>query len=144
MYFEEFEVGQKYQLEPVTLTLEGIKKFASKYDPLPIHIDSNFAQKSKFNGIIASGFQTLCIIWGQWVRQNKIGTEVIAGIGIDYLNWLLPVYPDDCLSGEVEVIDLIPSSKGGKGVLVSRITAYNQNNKKVLVVQFKSLIKSKN
>lgn len=143
MYFEDFEIGQKFYLEPITLTLSQIKEFAEKYDCLPLHLDLNYAQSSKFNGIIASGFHTLCAVWGQWVRLNKCGTEVIGGMGIDYLNWTLPVYPDDCLTGEVEVVDLIPSAKGGQGILVTKTTACNQDKKIVLTTQVKSLMKSK-
>lgn len=105
MYFEEFEIGQKFYLEPITLSLEEINEFVSKYDSLPLHLDSHFAQNSKFHGIIASGFHTLCAIWGQWVSLNKSGTEVIPGIEIDYLDWTSPVYPGDCLTGEVEVVN---------------------------------------
>lgn len=143
MYLEDFKVGQKFCLEPITMTLEDIYEFASKYDPLPIHLDPDFAENSRFNGIIASGFHTLCAVWGQWVNLNKTGTEVIAGMGIDYLNWIAPVRPNDCLKGEIEVIDLIPSSKGGKGVQVLKLTVYNQDNKVVLTTQVKALMKSK-
>lgn len=141
MYFEEFKIGQKFILEPVTLTLEDIYEFASKYDSLAIHLDPDFAEKTRFKGIIASGFHTLCAVWGQWVRLNKTGNEVIAGMGIDYLNWTEPVHPNDCLTGEIEVVDLIPSSKGDKGTLVTKLTVYNQNDKMVLNTQVKALMK---
>ena len=143
MYFEEFQIGQKFYLEPIMVSLEEINEFAAKYDSLPLHLDENFAQKSAFHGIIASGFHTLCIIWGQWTGLNKTGAEVIAGVGMDYLNWTAPVYPGDSLTGEVEVVDLIPSSKSGQGTLVTKTTVYNQDNKIVLMTQVKSLMKSK-
>lgn len=143
MYFEEFQVGQKFYLEPVTLSLEDIYEFANKYDPLPIHVNSSFAENSIFGGIIASGFQTLCAVWGQWVRLNKTGEEVIAGIGVDYINWTAPVRPNDTLTGEIEILELIPSSKGGKGTVVKKLTVYNQDEKIVLTMQIKGLLKSK-
>lgn len=142
MYLEDFRIGEKFILEPITITLEDIYEFANKYDPLPIHLDKSFAEKGRFKGIIASGFHTLCAVWGQWVKLNKTGEETIAGIGIDYLNWTEPVRPNDTLTGEIEVVDLIPSSKKGKGVLVVRLVAYNQNSKAVLKAQVKSLMKS--
>ena len=144
MYFEEFEIGQKFILEPVKLTLEEIYEFASKYDPLPIHLDSDYAINSNFEGIIASGFHTLCAVWGQWVALDKTGKDTLCGICIDYLNWKAPVFPNDELKGEVEVVDLIPSFKGGRGILVVKVTAYNQNEQIVLETQVKSFMKSKN
>jgi acyl dehydratase len=143
MYFEDFEVGQIFNLEPITMTLEDIYEFAKKYDPLPIHIDPDFAEDGVFNGIIASGFHTLCAIWGEWVRLNKTGAEVIGGLGIDYLTWTAPVRPNDSLTGIVEIVDLIPSSKGGKGILVMKVTVYNQDEKIVLTTQVKGLSKGR-
>ncbi|MDF2524056.1 MAG: acyl dehydratase [Clostridiales bacterium] len=143
MYFEELKIGQQFQIKPVTITLEDIYEFANKYDPLPIHTDPKFAQESIYEGIIASGFHTLCAVWGQWVRSNIVGKEVIGGLGIDFLNWTAPVRPNDQLSADIEVVDLIPSSKGGRGLLVAKATAYNQNRQIVLVAQVKGLIKSK-
>ncbi len=144
MYFEDFKIGQIFHLDPITLPLEEIKEFAEKYDPLPIHLDINYAQESRFKGIIASGSHTLCAIMGQWVRLQKTGAEVIAGVGIDYLKWTAPVYPNDCLTGEVSVVNLIPSKKGEHGVLVIKVTAYNQNYKMVLDMQVMSLMKCRN
>ncbi|MBS4539390.1 hypothetical protein GOQ27_13015 [Clostridium sp. D2Q-11] len=94
--------------------------------------------------MIASGFHTLVAIWGQWVKMNKTDSEVIGGIGIDDLRWMSPVYPGDSLRGIIEVVDLIPSSKGGKGVLVNKVTVHNQDDKLVLTAQVKALMKSRN
>ena len=143
MYFEDFIVGQRFQIEPITITLEDIYEFANKYDPLPIHTDPKFAESSIYEGIISSGFHTLCAIWGQWVRMNIVRTEVIGGLGIDFLNWTAPVRPNDRLNADIDVAELIPSSKGGRGILVAKATAYNQNGQVVLVAQVKGMIKSK-
>ncbi|MCX7773157.1 MAG: MaoC/PaaZ C-terminal domain-containing protein [Clostridia bacterium] len=142
MYFDEFTIGQRFEIGPVSLTLEEIKRFAAQYDPLPIHLDNAFASNTPYGGIIASGFHTLCAIWSQWVGTGIVHNEVIGGLGIDYLNWTAPVRPNDQLSGIVEVVDLIPSSKGGRGILVVRVTAYNQNSQEVLNAQVKGLIKA--
>jgi acyl dehydratase len=126
------------------MKLDEIKEFADKYDPLPIHLDSKYASDSIYNGIIASGFHTLCTVWGQFVKMNRTGTEVVGGLGVDNLRWSSPVYPGDVLSSEVEVIDLITSSKGGRGIVVTRTTAFNQDKKIVMVLDCKALIKCKN
>lgn len=143
MYFEDFQIGQRFKYEPIKITASDIYEFAAKYDPLPIHTDKDFASNSIYNGIIASGFHTLCAVWGQWVRLNKGGAEVIGGIAIDSLSWTAPVRPNDQLSGDVEVIDLIPSSKDGRGIIVVKITAVNQDEQVVLTAQIKAIIKCK-
>ncbi|WP_286886257.1 MaoC/PaaZ C-terminal domain-containing protein [Aneurinibacillus sp. UBA3580] len=71
MYFEEFYTGQRFTLEPITITAEEIDEFARKYDPQPIHIDREFAEQGPFGGIIASGFHTAGVVWRQWIESGR-------------------------------------------------------------------------
>jgi acyl dehydratase len=144
LYFEEFQVGDLFSLDPVTLTEEEIYEFAEKFDPQPIHVDTQFAEQSIFKGIIASGLHTMSAVWGQWIRANKFGTEIIGGIGLDFMKWVSPVRPNDQLQTVAEIVEKIPSSKGGKGLLVIKFTADNQNGQVVLETQARVFVKSKN
>ena len=139
MYFEEFAVGDRFALEPITLTEEEIYAFAEKYDPQPIHIDPQFAAQGLFKGIIASGFHTVSAIWGQWIRANKMGTENLGGT-IDFLRFLYPVRPNDQLHTVAEVVEKIPSSKEKRGIVVIKLTVTNQNQKVVLETQSRVII----
>ncbi len=143
MYFEDFTLGQIFRLEPISLTEAEIRQFAESYDPLPIHTEPDFAASSIFGGIIASGFHTLSAVWGRWIRLNKLGTEVIGGLGIDYLRWTAPVRPGDQLRAEVEISELIPSSKGGRGIVGMKVSVSNQHGESVLVAQVKGLMKGR-
>ena len=143
MYFEEFVVGQHFELEPITLTEKEIFEFAEKFDPQPIHIDEEFSKNSIFNGIIASGFHTISAVWGQWIRANKFGTEIIGGVGLDYVTWNAPVRPNDTLKTVVEVANKIPSSKGNRGIVVIKFTVTNQSEEIVLETQGKVIIKGR-
>jgi acyl dehydratase len=140
MYFDELTIGQRFKTEPITVTAGDIREFALKYDPLLIHTDPEFAEKSLYGGIIAPGLFTLCTVWGQWVRLNVVDREVIGGLGIDYLKWLAPVRPGDVLTADIEIADLIPSSKGGRGIIAVKAVASNQNGDAVLEAQLKGLI----
>lgn len=44
MYFQKFEIGHKFYLEPIAISLQDIYEFANKYNPLPIHVDSSFTE----------------------------------------------------------------------------------------------------
>lgn len=143
MFYDDFTVEEKFYLEPVTVTEKEIFEFAGKYDPLPIHTNPGFAKESIYGGIIASGFHTLCTVHSKMIERKMVFEEVIGGLGIDSLQWLAPVRPNDTLSTEVEIVDKIPSSKGGRGILVYKITARNQSNQVVMTYQVKSLVKSK-
>jgi acyl dehydratase len=142
MYFEEFKIGQHFTLNPIVFTAEEINQFAQKFDPQPIHIDEDFAQKTMFEGIIASGYHTLSSIWGEWIRTEKFGYEIIAGSGMDFVTWNAPVRAGDIIDTDVEVIETNLSKKGTRGQVVLRFTAKNQENITVLVTQGRAYLKA--
>ncbi|MCF8566463.1 MaoC family dehydratase N-terminal domain-containing protein [Alicyclobacillus tolerans] len=143
MYFEEFELGQKFELPEITLTAQEIREFAEKYDPQPIHIDALFAEQGLFKGIIASGFHTLSAIWGEWIRLNKFGTEIIGGTGMDFVSWSAPVRAGDRLFTEVEVAEKSLSQSGRRGQVALKFTAKNQDGTVVLTTQGRAYLKSR-
>ena len=143
MYYEEIELGQRFYCEPILITAEDIEGFAAKYDPLPIHINQELANNSMFEGIIASGFHTLSAIWGQWIRLDTFGNEVIVGLGLDYVKWPAPVRANDLLTTEVEVVGLKPSSKQDRGKITLRLSVTNQRGEVALETQTNALIKRK-
>ncbi|MGI6677680.1 MAG: MaoC/PaaZ C-terminal domain-containing protein [Dehalobacterium sp.] len=141
MYYEDLIIGQKIPLEEVVLTAEEIHRFAMEYDPLPIHVDSEFATESIYGGIIASGYHTLCAIHSKSIKAKVVFDEIIGGLGFDYLKWTAPVRANDVLHSEMEIVDKIPSRKKGRGILCYRVTAWNQENQMVITFQAKALIK---
>ncbi len=143
MFFEEFEIGQQFQCEPIIVTSEEIEDFAMKYDPHPIHTDPEFAANSMFNGIISSGFLTLSSMWGQWIRLHKFGDEFIVGQGLDNVTFTAPVRMNDVLTTEVEVVDLTPSSNPKRGKITLKFNVTNQHGEVVLSTQIKALLKTK-
>lgn len=142
MFFDEFSIGQKFEVNSVTLSLEEIEEFARRYDPQPIHIDHEFAEQGPFKGIIASGFQTLSVIWAEWIKSERFGTEIIGGTGLDFVTWDRPVRPGDTLHTVAEVTETIPSQKGNRGLVVLKFTVTNQTGKTVLTTQGRVYLKS--
>ena len=143
MFFEEFEIGQRFECEPIIAKSEEMEGFAKKYDPHPIHTDSEYATNTMFNGIISSGFLTLSSMWGQWIRLNKFGNEFIVGNGLDYVKFTAPVRENDVLTTVVEVVDLTPSSNPERGKITIKFNVTNQHSEVVLLTQIKVLLKTK-
>ncbi|QQE77181.1 MaoC/PaaZ C-terminal domain-containing protein [Alicyclobacillus sp. SO9] len=143
MFVEEFKAGQTFRLKPVSLTSEDIKTFAMKYDPQPIHIDEEFAREGLFRGIIASGVHTLSVIWSEWIKTNRFGTEIIGGKGLDFVQWSAPVRPGDILDTTVTVVEATPFDKKQRGLLVLRFDAVNQHGTNVLSTQARAYLKSR-
>lgn len=100
-------------MPPVSLTEEEIIDFARTYDPRPIHVDRKEAEASRFGGMIASGLHTLDVCWGKWVHTKLDEGGLVAGMGMDNLRWLKPVYAHELLYTTI-VVDRVDVRKGGE------------------------------
>ena len=141
MYFEEFNVGDKFSSGGVTFTESEIIRFALQYDPQPFHIDVEAANNSQFKGLIASGFQTLALVFRMYIQEGML-KQGMGSPGMDELRWLLPVRPGDTLHMEVEVLSTkASSSKTDRGYVEKLCTVVNQKSEKVLTVRVTQIIR---
>ena len=132
-YLEDLAVGQRLALPSVTTTEADMIKFASRYDPQPMHLDAQAAAKGPLGGLAASGWQTAAMVMRLIVDANPFDGAPVLGMGVDELRWPTPVRPGDTISGEMEVLSITPShSKPTHGVARVRTTARNQNGEVVL------------
>src|ERR1700689_1841723 len=53
-YLEDFAVGQTYGSGRFQIDEKRIKSFASEFDPQPFHLDAAAAQRTMFQGLVAS------------------------------------------------------------------------------------------
>tara|TARA_B110000196_G_scaffold81853_2_gene70525 strand:+ start:1102 stop:1548 length:447 start_codon:yes stop_codon:yes gene_type:complete len=128
LYLEDFYVGRRFVTEPVTLSEEDILKFANKYDPQPFHIDKNIAENSIYGGLIASGFQTIAVGAGQWLRTGLQEGTGMGGPGLRDIRWLAPVRPEDTLETTVEIANSRESiSKPDRGLVWFSYTMRSSN-----------------
>ncbi len=134
-WFEDFEVGQRFVSQGVTLTEASIIDFATRYDPQRFHIDREAAARTPFGGIVASGFQTLALSFRMFFELGVIRDSGIGAPGVEDLRWTAPVRPGDTLHAEVEVIGLKPSrSRADRGVVRMRYTARNHRGETVMTL----------
>ncbi|MBI36576.1 MAG: acyl dehydratase [Alphaproteobacteria bacterium] len=117
-YLEDFTVGEIIDTDPTFLSAEEIIKFAKLYDPQSFHLDPDKAISSPYNGLIASGLQTIAVAFGQFIRLGYITESSLGGPGIDKVDWLLPVRPEDTLTTTVEVLEVRESkTKQDRGII---------------------------
>ena len=141
MYFEEFNVGDKFSSGGVTFTESEIVRFALQYDPQPFHIDVEVAGNSQFKGLIASGFQTLALVFRMYIQEGML-KQGMGSPGMDELRWLLPVRPGDTLHMEVEVLSTkASSSRTDRGYVEKLCTVVNQKSEKVMTVRVTQIIR---
>ena len=134
-WLEEFEVGQRFVSQGVTVTEASIIDFASRYDPQRFHVDVEAAARTHFGGLVASGFQTLGLSFRMFFELGVIRESGIGAPGVEELRWTAPVRPGDTLHTEAEVLEVRPSrSKPDRGIVRLRYTALNQRGETVMVM----------
>lgn len=141
MYFEDLEIGHKIQLAPVTILKEDMLAFARKYDPIPLHTDETYAKQTKFGTVIAPGVMSFMSVWAQYLAQDFVGDELVAGKSTK-IEWLAPVYADDVLTGEAYISKLTERNPYN-GIAEITIDVYNQHHCMVLTDVTESIVKRK-
>lgn len=142
-YYEDLQIGEVYETDGYTVTKTEIVDFATQFDPQPFHIDEEAAQESMFGELVASGLHTLCISVRLFVEDFIKGEGVanMAGLGMDNLRWYEPVYPDDTLLVEIELLDKSPSeSRSDRGYADFERTVYSDTHGKVMSITSHNII----
>jgi acyl dehydratase len=66
--------------------------------------DPDSAARSKFGGLIASGWLTAALVMRLIAEARPFGDTEVLGMAVENLRWHLPVRPGDTLSAEMEVV----------------------------------------
>ena len=67
---------------------------------------------------IRDSLQTIAVAFGQFIRLGYITESSLGGPGIDKVDWLLPVRPEDTLTTTVEVLEVRESkTKQDRGII---------------------------
>jgi len=133
VFFEDYAVGDRFELGEHTFTEEGITSFAESFDPQPFHLDRSAAADSHFDGLIASGWHTAAVSHRLAVEAMMTDAAVVAGVGVEDLQWRRPVRPGDTISGSVEVLEKSPAEHdSGRGNVTFAATITDQDDRTVL------------
>jgi acyl dehydratase len=87
LYFEDFHVGDVFDLGSTQVTEEEIIAFARKFDPQPFHLDPELAKDSIFHGLAASGWHTAALFMRLLADGLLRQTISIGSPGVDELRW---------------------------------------------------------
>lgn len=134
LFFEDFEIGQRMETKPFTITKENAISFAREYDPQYYHVDEEAAKTSQYGKLIVSGWQTAAINMKlkATTRLGQVDGGLL-GLGVDTLKWLKPVYPGDTLYLVITITDKRPSSsRPTHGVMKYKMETFNQNGELVM------------
>jgi acyl dehydratase len=145
IYFEDLVVGDVARFGRYEVTREEVIEFASRYDPQPFHLEDEAASKSLFGRIAASGWHTagmaMRMIVDYW-KESGLSESSLGGAGMDELRWPRPVYPNDILRCEIELLEKIESrSRPAIGIIKSRWNVYNQKDELVMTTVTTGLLR---
>ncbi len=139
LFLDDLQIGQQWYGGPIAMTEADIIRFATEYDPQPMHIDTAAAASGRFGGIIASGWHVAAVVMRDFVDAAPFGDTPLLGLKIDDLQWRLAVRPGDVLRITREIVEIARSrSKPDRGMLTMRMTVTNQDD--AVVMSFTNLM----
>jgi len=140
-YLEDFFVGQTFTFKTAPLSKEDITGFARRWDPQHLHLDEDHATKIH-GSLIASGFQTMLLVFEPVMKDLMTDVANIGGVGFDKLRFLRPLRPDQSLAVKIEVNAVHPSrSKPDRGILHYTLTATEPTGEAVFTTDVPVMIK---
>lgn len=139
-FFEDLEIGQRFELGSVVFSPEEIVAFARSFDPQPFHMDDAAARQSSFGRLAASGWHTAAGWMATMVAHRKRQLAATSGgaprlgpsPGFKNLRWSKPVFADDRISYSSTVIETRASaSRPQWGLFFHRNSGVNQHGEEV-------------
>ncbi|MBM3649176.1 MAG: MaoC family dehydratase [Alphaproteobacteria bacterium] len=135
-YWDDYEVGARYDLGATSFTAEEIVEFARAFDPQSFHVDAAAAKESLFGGLIASGWHVTSKLMRLFVDNYVDPRTTLGSPGLDEVRWLKPVRPGDTLTAWVECAGKAPSrSRPEMGIVHEHWRATNQKGELVLTIK---------
>ena len=128
LWFEELTAGLVIQHDiKHTVSESENEDFCLKtYNPQPLHLDPEFAATTVFGQRIVNSLLTLSLAVGVSVRDTTLGTTV-ANLGFEETVFPNPVFLNDTLSFETEVVDSrASSSRPEAGIVTFEHRVFNQ------------------
>ena len=141
-YWDDYEIGQKFDLGSASFTADEIVDFARQYDPQSFHVDAAAAGQSMFGGLIASGWHVTAKLMRLFVDNYVDQRTALGSPGVDEVRWLKPVRPGDTLSAWVECAGKVPSkSRPEMGIIHEQWRATNQKGELVMTLKGTNMVR---
>jgi 3-hydroxybutyryl-CoA dehydratase len=132
--WEQLSPGQRFRTLNRTLTETDLVMFTGVTGMLEtIFIDHTFGGKGAIQGQFVPAALTYSLI------EGLLCQSMIQGTGLAMLELkkqvLAPVRVGDTVHGEIEVVSVRPTSKGNRGIVVSKIDVKNQDDEVVMTYE---------
>ena len=139
MYLNDMTIGQRVDIPAAVMDKEKMLDFARLYDPIPLHLDEEYAKTTKFGALIAPGVMSFMAVWAKYIEVDLFGKELVAGKST-HIEWLRPVFAGDILKGEATVTAITPRNPYN-GIAEITIEVRNQHGDIVLTNVTEAIVK---
>lgn len=130
LYFEQFEVGQRFDhawTRTITET-DNVLMCSLTMNVQPLHLDAHFAAKSEYGKPLVNSIFTLGLLVGMTVNDTTLGTT-IGNLGMTEVRFPKPVFCGDTLRARTLVLSKRESkSRPDAGIVEFEHTAVNQKD----------------
>lgn len=135
-YLEDYVVGSVHEVGTFSVTEKEVINFAKRFDPQTFHMDPEGAKKTRFGGIIASGWHTCALVMRLLVDNYLSKVANITSPGVDEIRWIKPVRPGDELSIRATVLATRPfRSRPESGLMTYSVEVINQGREVVMTMK---------
>ncbi|MCJ7699944.1 MAG: hypothetical protein MUO62_00020 [Anaerolineales bacterium] len=144
LYFEEFEVGQKFLSSARTITEGDIVSFAGlSGDYNQIHTDVEYCNTTPYGQRIAHGLLVTSIASGLIAQSGLLEGTVIAFREINNWKFTKPTFIGDTVHVITEVLETKALKRLGGGAVVILVDVRNQKDDTVMKGKWTALMMSK-
>ncbi|WBY01329.1 MaoC family dehydratase [Ramlibacter tataouinensis] len=133
LYYEEFEVGRRFDHEWTrTVTeMDNVLFSTLTMNVQPLHIDSHFSAQTEFGKPIVNSLFTLGLVIGMSVNDTTFRTTV-ANLGMSDISFPAPVFAGDTIHVRTTVLSKRESkSRPSAGIVEFEHVGLNQDDKVV-------------
>jgi len=133
LYFEEFEVGQRFEHKVHRTVTEADNLLISTLtmNPAALHLDHEYCKSTPFGRPLVNSVFTLGLMVGLSVYDTTHGTT-IANLGWEEVRFPKPVFVGDTLRVETTVLaKRLSQSRKDSGIVTFQHRALNQHGEEV-------------
>ncbi len=135
-YYDDLHEGMKIQhaLGRTVTEMDNVLFSSLTMNPQPLHLNEDFASRTKFGRRIVNGILTMGIVVGITVGDLTQGT-IVANLGYEKVEHPRPVFHGDTIYVETEVLSMRESrSRPDVGIVKLKHLGKNQHGQVVVEV----------
>jgi acyl dehydratase len=134
-YFEDFTVGEIFNLPDVAVSREDIVAFAEQFDPQVFHLRDDTPITEFGGGLIASGWHVCALFMRLLDDGLLLDSSCVGSPGVEHLKWQHAVRPGDHLTGRTTVVETRPWQPNPKqGLVRFHHEIFNQHRERTMMM----------